>query len=312
MTDSRINNHINNHIENRSDSRVYSRDLADIRDAVKKGELAPKKRFGQCFLNDAGVAERIVNVLDLAPDDHVIEAGPGACSLTGLLCERAGSVTAVELDRELMPNIDKAMARYSNFRLINADILRVPPESLLPEGGLLPKGRIKFISNMPYNISTPIMTRLFEEFAFVGKAALMMQSEVSDKVVAQPSTDAYCLLSVLACFFAVPERAFYVPPHCFTPQPGVGSAVVVFHAHGEAPEFASWADPVMRGMLFRVARAAFAQRRKTIENSLLHAGLAADRGAAADIVSRAGIRAGSRGEALSAGQFAALAHACST
>jgi 16S rRNA (adenine1518-N6/adenine1519-N6)-dimethyltransferase len=259
--------------------------------AVTGGEIKPLRKWGQNFLTDRSVAQRIVQLADLTPDDHVIEVGPGVCSLTGLLCDRAHSVTAVEIDGRLTQKINEAMTPYNNFTLINADILTIAPNLLIPPGGGFQKKNIKFISNMPYNISTPLMTRLFEEFAFAGRAVLMMQREVSDKIIAKPSTPDYCMLTVFANSFAAPERAFFVPPHCFAPQPAVGSAVVAFDAHEKA-----MADTVSGELFFRVVRAAFASRRKTLENCLVRAGLAASRPEAAGAIARAGISAGARGE----------------
>jgi len=279
----------------------------------------------------------------LTPGGHVIEAGPGVCALTGRLCEGAGSVTAVEIDRRLVGVIGRAMSGYGNFRLINADILDVPAESLLPEPGgrtcapqpgainahspvgpclstqqsaaPLPSSHFRsssgvvFVSNLPYYISTPIMTRLFEEFIFVDRAVLMMQKEVSDKLLARPSSPNYGMLTVFAHYFGTVRKLFSVPPHSFTPQPGVESAVMLFDAH-KPPIDASAGAPderiMARDMFFRTVRASFASRRKTLANNLIHAGLAADRSMAEDAVARAGIGAGARGETLGVHEFVAL------
>ena len=274
--------------------------------------------MGQYYLTDDSIAEKIVNLAELAPGDHVIEVGPGACALTGRLCERAGAVTAVEIDRRLAGAICTAMSRYPNFHFICADILKVSARSLVPAGAS-PR-RVVLVSNMPYYISTPIMTRLFEELAFVDKAVLMMQKEVARKLTAQPSTADYCMLSVFAQSFYVPKKCFSVSPHCFVPQPGVESAVVALEPRsrplfagdaGEASEAAEAVEAVeaLRQMFFRVVRAAFARRRKTLANSLVFAGLALGRAEAEGALALAGIPTGARGESLSHEAFAALAHA---
>ena len=275
--------------------------------------MIPKRGLGQCFLTDRRVAGRIVDALEPAPGDHVIEVGPGVCALTELLCGRAASVTAVEIDRGLADIIAITMGSHSNFKLILADALNVAPALLGAPGtndwafGIAhERATVKFISNMPYGISTQLMTRLFEEFTFVSKAVLTMQREVSDKLVAKPSDEAYCMLTVFANSFCRPERLFFVAPHCFTPQPGVESAVMAFDAYKSPP-----VPTGDRAMFFKAVRAAFSNRRKTIENNLISAGLAESRRAAEEAVALAGIPAGRRGESLGVTEFAALARALS-
>ena len=307
--------------------------MIDVREAIKSGEIIPKRTLGQCFLTERSFAERIVRAAELAPGDHVIEVGPGVCAITGLLCEQARTVTAVEIDNRLTKVIGSSMSRYDNFRLVNADILRVPADLLLPgnepphsadltDGGDKERfksyggfpgsragkegdtaSRIVLVSNMPYYISTPIMTRLFEEFSFVDMAVLMMQREVADKLAARPSTGNFCLLTVLAQSFCQPEKLFSVPPHCFTPQPGVESVVMALTAR-RPPAFNNAAE---KRIFFQVARAAFARRRKTIENSLMFAGLAQNRAQAETALARADIPPGARGESLGFSEFASLA-----
>ena len=292
--------------------------LIDLKAAFKSGEIIPKRRLGQCFLTDRSVAERIVNAIRLAPGDHVIEVGPGACALTELLCERSITVTAVEIDRRLKGIIGAAMSRYQNFNLIIDDIMKVPADALASCAPApwhpqphhkAPKHpqpqRAIFVSNMPYYISTAIMTRLFEEFDFVSRAALMMQSEVAAKLLSAPSSENYCMLSVFAKSFGTLEKLFVVPPHCFAPQPGVESTVMLLEAH-KPPLFANAGD---KERYYKVVRAAFARRRKTIANSLLFAGLAPSRRQADAAAEAAGIPSGARGESLCFYDFLKLARA---
>ena len=309
--------------------------MIDVRDAVRGGELKPNRKLGQCFLTDKNIAARIVEAAGLAPGDHVIEVGPGVCALTGLICERAGTVTAVEIDRRLTGVIERSMSGYGNFSLINADILKVALSSLLPPdmprqtgalpplGALSPTGgalqpgassppethipSIKLISNLPYFISTPVMTRLFEEFSFVGKAVLMMQKEVSDRMLAMPSAPNYCMLTVFANYYGTCRRLFTVPPHCFIPQPGVESAVMLFEARIPGANTAIGVSDEIRAssrsMFFKTVRAAFASRRKTLANGLIHAGLVTGRRQAQEILARANIGADARGESLGVREY---------
>ena len=284
--------------------------MIDVKKAVKSGDIVPNKKLGQCFLTDGGVAGRIVGAADPAPGDHAIEVGPGVCILTGMLCERAGSVTAVEIDKRLAAKIGPAMSGYGNFTLINADILKISPDALLPRDaeGAGSGRRVILVSNMPYYISSRIMARLFTEFDFVDKAVLMMQSELAHKLLSKPSEPDYCMMTVLANSFYKPELLFHVPPHLFTPQPGVESAVVAFCASETPP----CAGPEERETYFRVVRAAFSARRKTLENCLIGAGLAQGRGQAACALASARIKSGARGESLGVSEFAALARALRT
>ena len=292
----------------------------NIRNAVKNGEVKPKRKLGQCFLTDANVAEKIVEAAELTPGDRAIEIGPGVCALTELLCARAGSVSAVEIDKNLAGLISGTMSRYKNFDLVIDDILKVPIRRLMQETGdnpdrpapaglsypsesaAIPAGQIKLIANLPYYITTPILERVINEFTFVNKAVLMMQKEASDRLLAKPSTPEYGMLAVLANTFFKLKKIFIVPPHCFTPQPGVESAVILFDAL--QPRLS--AD---RKFYVSVVKAAFAVRRKTLENSLLHSGLVPSREQAAAILEEAGIARGARGESLGINEFWELARA---
>ena len=282
--------------------------MIDAKGIIGRGDFVPKRNLGQCFLTDKGIAERIVNAIEITPGDHVIEVGPGVCALTCLLCDRAGAVTAVEIDRRLIGIIDAAMSGYDNLKLLNADILKIQAGSLLSDNGAPPPGRVFMVSNMPYYISTPIMTRLFEEFSFIDRAVLMMQSEVAGKLLAAPSSDNYCMLTAFAKSFGTLKKLFTVPPHFFSPQPGVESTVMLLGAQSP-PFFENAAD---KAWYFRVVRAVFARRRKTIANSLMFAGLAQNRSQAEEAASLAGVPCGARGESLGAGELLALSRAVSS
>ena len=277
---------------------------AGLREAVRSGEIRPRKSLGQNFLIAPSYAERIADAADIGPQDTVIEVGAGLCALTWPLCRRAGRVVAVEIDRFLVPKILQEMRGAQNFRLVHGDILKTPLESLLQGEEAR---AYKVVSNLPYSISSQVIMRFLEEpaeGARPSRMALMVQKEVADRLAAHPATKAYGALTVAVNFYAVPRRVFSVPPHCFVPQPGVDSTVVVLDAYSEPP--ARVAD---RRLFFAVVRAAFAQRRKTLENCLMHAGLLPQaRHAAAAALEDAGVRPGARGEELSVEEFAAVAN----
>jgi 16S rRNA (adenine1518-N6/adenine1519-N6)-dimethyltransferase len=319
---------------------------SELRRAVRAGEIRPQKSLGQNFLVDLSYAERIVDAADIGEDDDVIEVGPGMCALTKLLCERARRVVAVEIDKFLIPKILREMRGIANFRLVHADILKMPLERLLPDGsgsgihsdggsgsGICSDGDgdivsdivsnscgcsdsddaacYKVVSNLPYSASSQIMMHFLDgvdDAARPRKMVLMMQKEVADRLVAQPATKAYGALTVAANFFAEPRRAFNVPAHCFVPQPGVDSTVVTLDTRSAPP-----CHVEDRALFFCVLRAAFAQRRKTLENCLIHAGLLPkDRNAASAVLAASGVSPCARGETLSLRQFADISNALAT
>ena len=272
----------------------------DVRGEIKKGAIRPVKSLGQNFLTDAEIAGRIVEAAELTKEDAVIEVGPGLGALTALICEKAGQVIAVEIDRHLIPRISANMAGYGNFELIHDDILKIPFDELYRR--VAKPARVKVLSNLPYYITTAVMMRFFEESPQPEKMVFMMQREVADRLVAKPSTKAYGSLTVLTNYYAQPHRAFYVAPHCFVPQPDVESAVVVLDVRDVPPV------PVPdKAFFFGVVRAAFAQRRKTLVNCLISAGLIPkDRVFAEALFAKAGIDVLARGESLTMSEFATL------
>ena len=274
----------------------------DVRGEIKKGAVRPVKSLGQNFLTDELVAGRIVEAAELTKEDVVIEVGPGLGALTALICEKAGQVIAVEIDRHLIPRISANMAEHGNFELIHDDILKIPFDELYRRVAQTGCKRVKVLSNLPYYITTAVMMRFFEESPQPDKMVFMMQREVADRLVAKPSTKAYGSLTVLTNYYAQPHRAFYVAPHCFVPQPDVESAVVVLDIRDVPPV------PVPdKTFFFGVVRAAFAQRRKTLVNCLISAGLIPkDRVFAEELFAKAGIDVRARGESLTMSEFATL------
>lgn len=255
-----------------------------------------KKRFGQNFLIDGRVLERIIAGAAITKDDTVLEIGPGIGTLTQALCEAAGEVIAVEIDRELIPILQKTLAAYQNVRVVNEDILKLDLSALSEKP-------LKVVANLPYYITTPIIMGLFESGAPLASITVMVQKEVADRMQAAPGGKDYGALSLAVQYYAEAKIIANVPPNCFIPRPNVGSAVICLTKHANPPvqtEDAAW--------MFQLIRAAFAQRRKTLMNALKNdAALGLGREAIAQALTALSLSEDIRGERLSLAQFAALA-----
>ncbi|MBQ4046695.1 MAG: 16S rRNA (adenine(1518)-N(6)/adenine(1519)-N(6))-dimethyltransferase RsmA [Lachnospiraceae bacterium] len=261
-----------------------------------------QKRFGQNFLIDDTVLDRIMDAADIGPDDCVLEIGPGIGTMTQRLARRARRVIAVEIDQNLIPILEDTLGEFDNVRVINQDVLKLDLNRLvLEENGGKP---IKVAANLPYYITTPIIMGLFEEHVPIVSITVMVQKEVADRMQAGPGSKDYGALSLAVQFYSRPEVAANVPPNCFIPRPKVGSAVICMHCYETAP-----VDVADEGLMFRLIRASFNQRRKTMLNSLKNSpelnfskeeiGLALE---------KAGLRPDIRGEALTLEQFARLSN----
>ncbi len=258
--------------------------------------LHASKRLGQNFLVDETVVDRIVAAAGVAPGDAVLEIGPGIGTLTQGLLEAGGTVVAVELDRRLVEVLADTLAGYDSLRVVHGDILKTDISREMPTSPF------KVVANLPYYITTPILMGILEQRLPVSVLVTMVQKEVAERMVAAPSGKDYGALSVAVQYYTAPEIAFFVPPHSFIPAPAVESAVIRCVVRSEPPvALASEAT------FFRVVKAAFAQRRKTLANGLKAAGLAAADAAA--VLAAAGIDGGRRGETLSLAEFAAVANA---
>lgn len=256
--------------------------------------LRPRKSLGQCFLTDRRIAEKIVALADVAPDDRVVEIGPGRGILTRLLAERSGELTAIELDARWHAVLQAEFAQSAHVRLVHADALAYPFENLVPP--------FKVVANLPYYLSTPILFRLLGLRDRVSLMVLMLQREVVDRLVARPNTKAYGALSVAVTYAAEVRRGFAVSSGSFTPRPAVDSAVVSIVPR-PSPALAVQDEAV----LMRVVRAAFAHRRKILANALKDEGFdAAQLGVA---LQEAGIDGTRRGETLGLVEFGRLADA---
>ncbi|WP_462320775.1 16S rRNA (adenine(1518)-N(6)/adenine(1519)-N(6))-dimethyltransferase RsmA [Halochromatium sp.] len=268
----------------------------------------PRKRFGQNFLHDPGVIQRIIDAVNAQPDHHLVEIGPGQGAITARLLETAGALDAIELDRDLIVPLTEQFGGTS-LRLINADALSFDLSRLLEDDQeardqeARPRTssarRLRLVGNLPYNISTPLLFRFLEQADCIEDMHLMLQKEVVDRMTAEPGTKVYGRLSVTVQTFCSAQRLFVVSAGAFRPAPKVSSAVARLRPHRPLPY--PLADP---GWHARIVAAAFAQRRKTLRNSL--SGLVTP-----EQMMRLGIDPSARAETLSVGQFAALANTSS-
>lgn len=259
-----------------------------------------QKKFGQNFLIDQGVLDRIVKAAGITEEDCVLEIGPGIGTMTQVLAEAAGTVVAVEIDRALIPILEDTLSEYSNVTVMNDDILKVDIKRIVQERN---QGKpIKVVANLPYYITTPIIMGLFEAKIPLESITVMVQKEVAARMQVGPGTKDYGALSLAVQYYAKPEIVANVPPNCFIPRPGVGSAVIRLTRYKEPP-----VETADEGFLFAVIRAAFNQRRKTLANSLSNApGLGVTRDQVSGILSELGLPVAVRGEALDLEQFAKL------
>ena len=269
-------------------------------EVLQKYHFNFQKKFGQNFLIDTHVLEKIMNAAQISKDDCVVEVGPGIGTMTQYLAENAGHVVAVEIDRNLIPILKETLADYDNMTVINEDILRVDIKALAEEyNGGKP---IKVVANLPYYITTPIIMGLFESGVPIDNITVMVQKEVADRMKEGPGSKDYGALSLAVQYYAEPEIVANVPPNCFIPRPNVGSAVIRLTRHKEMPVEVK--DPAM---MFKIIRASFNQRRKTLQNGLGNASeLPYTKEQIAAAIAEMGLTPTIRGEALSLAQFAQL------
>ena len=267
---------------------------------IQKYEFMFQKKFGQNFLIDTHVLEKIISAAGITKNDCVLELGPGIGTMTQYLAENAGHVVAVEIDRNLIPILKETLADYDNVTVINEDILRVDIKALAEEyNGGKP---IKVVANLPYYITTPIIMGLFESGVPIDNITVMVQKEVADRMKEGPGSKDYGALSLAVQYYAEPEIVANVPPNCFIPRPNVGSAVIRLTRHKEMPVEVK--DPAL---MFKIIRASFNQRRKTLQNGLGNAPeLPYTKEQIAAAIAEMGLTPTIRGEALSLAQFAQL------
>ena len=260
-----------------------------------------QKKFGQNFLIDTGVLEKIIREADITSNDCVLEIGPGIGTMTQYLCENARQVIAVEIDKTLIPILGDTLSAYDNVQVINEDILKVDINEICEKYN---DGRpIKVVANLPYYITTPIIMGLFESHVPLDSITIMVQKEVADRMQCGPGTKDYGALSLAVQYYSDPEIVAIVPPNCFMPRPNVGSAVIKLKRFSEPP-----VDVNDEKYMFKLIRASFNQRRKTMVNGLMSGGLGLTKEQIADALKNLGLSPTIRGEALTLAQFAELAN----
>ncbi len=269
---------------------------------IKKYEFAFQKKFGQNFLIDTHVLDKIIAAAGVTKDDCVLEIGPGIGTMTQYLAENARHVVAVEIDSNLLPILNETLADYENVTVIHADILKVDINQITEQyNGGRP---IKVVANLPYYITTPIIMGLFENLVPIDNITVMVQKEVADRMQVGPGSKDYGALSLAVQYYADPYIVANVPPNCFMPRPNVGSAVIRLTRHKEPP--VKTEDP---GLMFRLIRASFNQRRKTLQNGLNNSPeIPFTKEQIMEAVESLGLGPSIRGEALTLEQFASLSN----
>lgn len=269
-------------------------------EVIKKYEFCFQKKFGQNFLIDGHVLDKIIAGGGVTKDDMVLEIGPGIGTMTQYLAEAAGKVVAVEIDRNLLPILQETLADYDNVKVIHADVLSLDLEKLVQEEN---GGRpIKVVANLPYYITTPIIMALFEQHVPLANVTVMVQKEVAARMKSGPGSKDYGALSLAVQYYAEPYIVANVPCNCFMPRPNVDSAVIRLTRYEEPPVQVN-----DEKMLFKIIRASFNQRRKTLQNGLNNSSelnFTKDQIAAA--IAEAGFSPSVRGETLTLEQFAKL------
>ena len=266
---------------------------------IEKYGFTFQKRFGQNFLIDTNIIEKIIEGAGITKQDTILEIGPGIGSLTQMMAEAAGKVIAVEIDKKLIPVLEDTLGDYDNIRLINKDILKLDISELIKEENIK---SLKVVANLPYYITTPIIMNLLERDLPIESITVMIQKEVAERMNAVPGTKSYGSLSLAVKYHATTEIVAMVPPGCFIPKPKVGSAVIKLTKLSE-PSVESENEALM----FKLIRGAFAQRRKTFINSVTGSqAINHEKATVAEALEQMGLDVRIRGEALNLEQFAKL------
>ena len=269
---------------------------------LQKYDFSFQKKFGQNFLIDTHVLDKIISAAHITKEDMVLEIGPGIGTMTQYLAEAAGKVIAVEIDRNLIPILEDTLSEYNNVRVINEDVLKLDLRKLADEenGGKA----IKVVANLPYYITTPIIMGLFENHVPVESITVMVQKEVADRMQTGPGNKDYGALSLAVQYYAEPYIVANVPPNCFMPRPKVGSAVIRLTRHEKPP-----VEVKDEKLMFDIIRASFNQRRKTLANGLNNSDkITCSKEIITKAIEKLGKGASVRGEALSLQEFAKLSN----
>ncbi len=284
-----------------SDKTPYLGNPQKTIEVIQKYEFAFQKKFGQNFLIDTHVLDKIISAAEITKDDLVVEIGPGIGTMTQYLACAAREVVAIEIDKMLIPILQDTLSAYDNVTIINEDVLKVDLNKLAEEKN---GGRpVKVVANLPYYITTPIIMGLFENHVPLHSITIMVQKEVADRMRMGPGTKDYGALSLAVQYYAEPYLVANVPPNCFMPRPNVGSAVIKLTVHEATP--VTVRD---EKLMFRLIRASFNQRRKTLANGLNNSSeLHYSKEQIAEAIEKLGTSPSVRGEALTLEQFARLA-----
>ena len=263
---------------------------------LNKYSFVFQKKYGQNFLIDTRVLEKIIDAAEITKEDFVLEIGPGIGTLTQALAETGAAVTAVELDDHLLPVLDKTLEHYDNVRVVHGDILRIDIEEVMNHQPFT------VCANLPYYITTPIIMKLLEQKLPIKRIVVMVQKEVAERMVAEPGHKIYGALSVSVQYYTKPQMLFEISPKCFMPAPEVTSAVVAMDVRQEPP-----VNLTDEKRFFQVVKAAFQQRRKTFANALKNTGMSKEQ--IVQVLEKSGIDGKRRGETLSLQEFADVANA---
>lgn len=280
--------------------------MGNTKEIINKFNIRLNKNLGQNFLTDENIVEKIVGTAEINDKDLVIEVGPGIGSMTRELCKKAGRVIAVEIDKHLISALEDNLKQFNNVHIINKDIMSENIAGLINEvrlSGFNPES-VKVVANLPYYITTPIIMKFLEESPGIDMMSFMVQKEVGDRMTACPGGKDYGALSVAVQFYSEAKRAFNVSPECFVPRPNVDSTVIQLKIYRE-PIF----DIKSKKIFFKLVKAAFGQRRKTLLNALSNSGyFKQNKEEIREILKNMGIGENQRGETLSIMQFGELSN----
>ncbi len=269
---------------------------------LQKYDFHFRKKFGQNFLIDPHVLDKIIEAAQITGEDFVLEIGPGIGTMTQYLCERAKKVLAVEIDAKLIPILQETLSPYDNVEILHGDILKQNIQAIADKYN--DGNPIKVVANLPYYITTPIIMQILESRVPLASITVMVQKEVAERMQAQPGTKEYGALSLAVQYYARPYLAANVPPNCFMPRPNVGSAVIRLDCLSRTP-----IDVRDEHLMFRLIRASFNQRRKTLQNGICNsAELSFSKEEVVKAIESVGLSPSIRGEKLGLKEFAALAN----
>lgn len=287
-----------------SERKLYSPRV--IKEIIDEYGFAFSKSLGQNFLIDKNIIDKICDGAEIKESDQIIEIGPGIGTLTQELCKRAKRVVAIEIDKNLFPILNDNLSNYDNFHLVEGDVLKIDLNVLISEH-FDDDGEVKVVANLPYYITTPIIMKLLEEKIKVSKIVVMVQKEVALRMKAKPGSKDYGALSIAVQYYSKPEIIVNVPKNVFMPRPNVDSTVIMLDVYEK---------PIVKvqdeNLLFKVVKAAFGKRRKTLVNALSSSQLGIDKEDLISILNRCNIDVKARAESLSLDEFAKITNSISS